>query len=335
MPRMVYVNPHMFSRSILLGTLFLINACPARAEEGRQLVDRVVAVVNDEAVTQSELDLFLRPLYQQLRQDRVEGAELTRQLNDVRLKLLNQIIEDRLVYQEAVKLGVTVDEAEIDELVNELKTKFPSEAEFEKTMARDGYSLAELRERYRRQIAIRKLHDAEIRSRVVVSPQEVEDYYQNRQSEFAEEERVRARSLTVRKSEEAVKKGLADETAKKKIESFQKRIRAGESFEKLAVEFSEDTRAKDGGLIGWIKQGEMLSSLEGPLFQLKAGGISPVLETPEGYHLFQMEEKKVGRIPPFEEVREKIRNLLFREEAQRRFEEWMNQLKARAYISVR
>lgn len=322
----------MFRKILSITTLFLLNAFPAWAQ--RQLVDRVVAVVNDEAVTQSEVDVYLHPLYDQLR-EQYQGEELARQLNEIRLKLLNQIIEDRLVYQESKARGITVDESDIDHLVEDTKSKFPPAADFETTLASQGYTLTELRENFRRQIAIRKLHDIEIRSQVVVSPQEVEDYYKNHPSEFAEEESLRARSVTIRKSEEAVKKGLTDEAAKQKIEAIRKRILEGESFEQLARELSEDANAKEGGMVGWVKRGSMLASIDGALFELKAGGISSVLETSMGYHLFKIEEKKTSRIPPLEEVREKIREMIFREKARKRFGEWMNQLKTQAYISIR
>ena len=317
---------------LLIGGFLLFGLTPVWAQ--RQLVDRVVAVINDEAITQSELDAYLRPLYNNLKQQ-YQGEELMNQLNEIRLKLLNQMIEDRLVFQEAKARGITVDEGEIDAMVEDTQRKFPSEQEFEKMLATQRYSLAELRESFRRQILVRKLHDMEVRAHVVVSPREIEDYYKNRPSELAEEERIKVRSITIRKSKEAEEKGLSDEAAKKKLEAIEQRIRAGESFEALALEFSEDARAKDGGLVGWVKPGEMLPAIEENLFKLKAGSISPLLETPPGYHLFKIEEKTLSQVPSLEEVRERIRNKIFREKAEKRFKEWMNQLKARAYISVR
>ena len=88
-------------------------------------------------------------------------------------------------------------------------------------------------------------------------------------------------------------------------------------------------------MVGWVKRGTMLPTIDDVLFEQKSGAISPVLETSLGYHLFRIEEKKATRIPPLDEVREKIRRFLFQEEARNRFNEWMNQLKARAYISIR
>ena len=318
--------------ALLVLALVLLSPGPVWAQ--KQLLDRVVAVVNEEAITQSELDYFLRPLYEELKKEH-EGEALARQFNEVRLKLLNQMIEDRLVYQEAKKLGITVNEGEVDAMVAELKSRFPSDEAFEKELAGQGTTLAKLREQYQRQIVVRRLHDMEIRSQVVVSPREIEDYYAQNPSEFAEEEKIKIRSVTIRKSEETADKGIVDEAAKAKIESVDSRIKAGEAFEKLAQEFSEDANAEKGGSAGWVKKKELLPSIDEVLFQLPAGAISPVLETPAGYHLFKIEEKKVSRIPPLEEVKEQIRGVIFRKKAQERFETWMNELKSRTYISVR
>ena len=322
----------MFTQILVMLACLLLNTFPAWAQ--KQLVDRVVAVVNDEAITQSEMDVYLRPLYEELRQQ-YGGEELAKQLDEVRLKLLNQMIEDRLVFQDAKTRGITVDESEIDEVVEETKKRFSSDTEFENMLIGQGYNLNELRESFHRQIAVRKLQDMQIRSQVVVSPQEIEDYYKNHQSEFAEEEAVKVRSVSIRKNEDAVKKGIIDENAKKEIETIEKRIRGGESFEKLAQEFSEDANAKQGGMVGWVKRGAMLPAIDKNLFELQVGGISPVLETSVGFHLFKVEEKRTSRIPPLDEVREKIRRILFQQEAQARFKEWMEQLKNRAYISIR
>ena len=320
-------------RHLILITGFLLMGSPS-AWAQRQLVDRVVAVINDEAITQSELDMFLRPLYEDLKRQH-EGEELMHQLNEVRLKLLNQMIEDRLVFQEAKTRGITADDTEIDEQVDKVKNHYPSEGAMEKEMANQGYSMAELRENIRRQILIRKLHDMEVRARVVVSPREIEEYYKSHSIEFTEEAKIKLLSITVKKAKEAEEKGWVDEPAKKKIEGLEGRIRKGEAFENLAREFSEDAHAGEGGQVGWVRKGELLPSIEESLYELKRGTISPVLETPGGYHLFKIEEKNPGRLVPLEEVRDKIRTVLFRDKAEKRFKEWMQELKTHAYISVR
>lgn len=317
---------------VFILVFLILGSLSASAQ--KQLVDRVAAVINDEAITQSELEMYLRPIYEGLRQQ-FEGEDLMQRLNETRLKLLNQMIEDRLVFQKAKAMDLKANESEIEEEVDRLKKRYPSEEALEKEMASQGYSLSGLRENIRRQILVRKLQDIEVRSRVVVSPREIEEYYKSHISEFEQELRMKLLSITTRKSKEAEEKGLVDEVAKKKIQSIETRIRNGEDFASLARQFSEDSHAGEGGQVGWVRKGEFLSSIEKALHDLNQGAISPVLETAAGYHLFRIEEKDPGKVSPLNEVREKIRTILFREKAEKRFKEWMEELKAQAYISVR
>lgn len=322
----------MLRRLVLTLGFLILGTHPAWAQ--KQLVDRVAAVINDEAITQSELEMYLRPIYEGLKQQ-FEGEELMNRLNETRLKLLNQMIEDRLVFQKAKAMELKAEDSEIEEEVDRLKKRYPSEEVLEKEMTSQGYSMSGLRENIRRQILIRKLQDIEVKSRIIVSPREIEEYYKSHTGEFEQELRTKLLSITIRKSKEAEEKGLVDEAAKKKIESVEFRIRNGEDFEDLARQFSEDAHAAEGGQVGWVRKGEFLPSIEKALHELNQGAISPVLETAAGYHLFRVEEKDPGKVSSLEEVREKIRADLFREKAEKRFKEWMEELKTQAYISVR
>lgn len=304
----------------------------ARAE--RQLLDRVVAVVNDEAITQSELDSLLRPLYEQYRKE-WKGHALLQRLHEARQKLLNQLIEDRLVFQEAKTRGIEVDPFEVDQMYAEFRKQFPNDGELEKAMRAEGLHESALKERLRRQVVVRRLHDEEIRSKVVVSPLEVENYWREHPEEFSSAEGLRVRSLTIKKSAEAEAKGLTDEPAREKIEELRRRIAAGEDFGQLAREHSEDARAAEGGLSDWIERGAMIPVIDDVIFRLKVGEISQWVETPMGYHLFRVEEKREGKQPTFEEVRDQVFSLLYRREMEKRFQEWMGELKQSAYISVR
>ena len=118
----------------LLSFLVLPGLLPAA---DRRLVDRVTAVVNEEVITQSEFDTVFRPIYEQIKET-YQGPELQKELREVRLKLLNQMIEDKLVYQEAEKMGIEVLDSEIEEWIASFKSQFPDEATFEGEMQRAG-----------------------------------------------------------------------------------------------------------------------------------------------------------------------------------------------------
>ena len=320
-------------RTLTILFFAFIFASPLAFAE-RQLLDRVVAVVNDEAITQSELDMMLRPIYEEYKQE-YDGPVLLEKLHDVRQKLLNQLVEDRLVYQEAQARKIEVTQAEIDEMMDDFKKKFKTEDALEEALQSQGFTHHDLEEKMRRQALIRRLHDMEIRSHVVVSPIEVENYYKDHPEEFATKDSVRFRAITIKKNDEAREKGLTDEAAKQKIADLRERIVKGEDFAQIAREFSEDLKAKEGGYNDWVQRETMISAIDEVIFKLKPDELSEIVETEMGYHLFRVEEKKNGSRHNFEEVRDQIFDKLYRQEMEKRFQDWMNQLKQGAYISIR
>lgn len=312
-------------------SLFVVSA-PLYAES--QLLDQVAAVVNDEVITQSEVDIMLRPLFEQYKQE-IPQEQLALKLGEARQKLLNQLVEDRLVYQEAKNKKIEIDEGEIDKEIEQFKERFKTEQELENVLQREGMSLTSMRDRIRRQAMIRRLQDMEIRGRIVISPLEIETYYKDHAEEFSSGEKILVRSITIRKDEIAREKGMKDEAAKKKIEDLRKRVLSGESFGALAKESSEDTHAVNEGLADWISPGEMIPEIDAVLFNLKQGEVSPIVESPMGYHLFRIEEKKEQFNKSFEEARDEIYGALFHIKSQQRFQDWMKELKRNAYISIR
>jgi len=327
------IKTSYMKKKILLCALFAISFIPFLGAES-QLVDQVVAIVNDEIITQSELDTLLRPIYEQIKGE-YSGEDLMKKFTEIRRKLLSQLIEDRLVFQEAKTRGVEVGESEIRERIEEFKKNFPDEETFEKALDEQGLSLRDLEERFRRQAMIRRLHDMEIRSHIIVSPHDIENYYRDHASEFTQEERIKVRSLTVKKSLEAREKGLLDEHAKKLIQELRRRVLAGEDFQVLAKQYSEDVHAAEGGLSQWIGRQEMIPVIDEVIFNLRVGEISEIIETPMGYHVFRLEEKEKGHTSDLEEVRDRIMAIVFQKKSEERFNEWMIELKRNAYISIR
>lgn len=306
----------------------LIAAPVSRAE----IVERVVAVVNDEVITQSELDFFLRPFYEQF-QNTYKGEELLFKLTEARRNLLNQLIEDKLVYQEAKRKEIQVNEQEIDEEVNNFKKRFKSEGDFTRLTTAQGMTLTKLRERYRQQIASRRIHFIEVRSRVLVSPKEIEDYYQENISQFNQAETVKLRSLTIRKAPD--KTGKQDDDAKAKADQILADLKKGADFGKVAEAHSEDHHAANGGDLGYVGRGDLARTIDEVVFALKPGDLSPVIETEIGYHIFKVEDRKEGKKRTLDESRKEIQEILFRKNTQKRFQEWMKELKSKAYISIR
>lgn len=301
---------------------------------GGEVLDKVVAVVNDEVITQSELDILLLPVYNQYK-NLFAGEKLVEKLSEARRSILNQLIEDRLVYQETKRLKIEVTEEEVNARYLEFKSRFKGEGEAEKLLAEQGLTPAKLKERYRQQIAIRKLHQYYIRSKILVTPKDIQDYYQSHLAKFTQKERLKVKTITIRKSEASVRSKEADPVAREKAEEILRHLYAGEKFETLAARYSEDNKATGGGDLGVVQRGDLVEGIDMVLFNLKPGEISPIMETDMGFHIFKVVEKRPRQVNPFDQVRDDIHDFLFRKKSRERFGEWMKDLKKSAYITIR
>jgi parvulin-like peptidyl-prolyl isomerase len=306
---------------------------PAYAAQ-EELLDRVVAVVNDEVITQAELDTFLRPLYEQYSKE-YSGQELVQVMGEIRQKMLSQMIEDKLVYQEAVAMGIEVKDEEVEKELQTFKSKMEKPEALDELLEREGLTMKALRERLKKQAMVRQLQDREIRSKVIVSPAEVEEFYKNNPDQFKTKERVQVKSLTIKKSEEAREKGLTDEQAKQRIELLAQKIRMYRNFDQIVKDFSEDSHAKQGGVGEWIDRGAMIESVDNVIFKASIGEVTEIVETPVGYHMFRIEAREPEKVRYFEEVKDQIAGYLFQEKSAARFRDWMEEVKKAAYISIK
>lgn len=323
-PRFFFVMVFIFS--------FMFRPLPACAAE--QLIDRVVAVVNDEAITQSELDVLFIPVHAQLVRA-YQGSELTQKLEEAHRAMLNQLIEDRLVLQASQKAGIDVTDQEAEERFAEFKKQFRSEEEFDQLLRSQNVEIKTLKKRIRDQIAIQKMYYVEVQRTVVVSPADVEQFYARNTEMFIEREKVKAWSITIPKDEKAVQRGTIDEAAKRTAFAILKDVKKGKDFSELAKRESRDSRAKEGGLIGYVSRGDMIPQIDEALFRLPDNQVSDLLETETAYHIFKVGDHQPARKLEFEEVRERIFELLYRQKSEARFQIWMGELKKSAFISIR
>lgn len=327
-------NASSMKRHLLILIVSLFLAMPLVHAAQEELLDRVVAVVNDEVITQAELDTFLRPIYEQYSKE-YSGQELVKAINEVRQKVLSQMIEDKLVYQEAILMGIEVKDEDAEKEFQAFKAKMDNPEDLDAMLEREGLTMKALRERLKKQAMVRQLQDREIRSKVIVSPTEIEDFFKKNPDQFKIKERVRVKSLTIKKSEEARTKGLTDEKAKQRTELLAQKIRIYRNFDKIVKDFSEDSHAKQDGLGEWIERGAMIESVDEVIFKASPGEITGVVETPIGYHIFRIEAREPEKVRYFEEVKDQIAGYLFQQKSNARFRDWMEEVKKAAYISIK
>ena len=295
-----------------------------------ETLDRIVAVVNDEPITQSELDVFLLPIYEQYK-EAYSGPEFVAKMNEAQVSMLNQLIEDRLIVQQANTLGVEVSDDEIDAQLQEIKNKFPSESDFQKFLEAQNITVDKLRKRYKEQIAVRKLHAYEVRQKVSVSPRQIEEYYEEHLDDFSDKEKVKVRTILIKKK--AFDTDV--DPSRALIDKIVSDLEGGVSFEELAKQYSEGMNNAEGGDLGFVEKGDLIPAFDDVLFSLSVGERSGVIETEMGYHIFVVEAKQERKEKNLSEVKEEIRGIIYREKMKERYESWIQDLKEDAYISIK
>ncbi len=301
--------------------------------QGAEVVDRIVAVVNEDLITLRELNQAMRPFEMQL-QERGYPADQERQLRfEFRTEMLNKMISDKLTEQEIDRLDITVSPTEIDKAVERLKSaNFHTDEQLRQALARDGMTLADLRRKLEKQILRRQLIHQEIKSRIVITKEEIKRYYDQHSSEYGSAQRYHLRNIVM-----SVGPGT-DEYQKqqvlKRMKAIYSRLKTGVSFTLLAKQYSESLLAPEGGDLGFFKMADLSPQIQGALKGKTAGEFTPVLDTDQGYQIFYIEKIEVQPPRPLEDVSAEISEKLYNEVLDQKFKSWLTELRKRSHIKI-
>ena len=306
---------------IMLGGLLLYYPCSA------EVVDKIEVIVNDEMITRREIDRLLAPIYEKYKTI-YDGETLLVRLSEARQKIIEQLIEDKIIYCETKKYNISIDEKDIDEKIQAAIIKVGSKEEFEKILASQQISIKELRARYKEQAMSRRIIEQKVGSKVAITPLEVEKYYANNIDRFASPEEVLVRNILISPGEDPVK-------AAKLAGEISKRLKEGCDFGGLAKIYSQGPAAEEGGLMGYVKRGDLMPKIEDVVFNLKEGEVSDIVQTQAGYHIFKVEEKHPGKVRSLKDARRDVEEAVFTEKMNQKVKAWIDGLKKNAYIEIR
>lgn len=266
--------------------LLLLLPLTLHAEE-RQLLDRIVAVVNDDIVLQSEFDSELKQVQAKLAQLGVNEIPE----DEVRKQALERLILRKLQLQEAARLGLDADEQTLQQaLVNIAQRNGMTVPQLEKAMEAQGISPAGFRKQLREEIILQRLHNREVISRIQVTKAEVDNYLANNSSTDKKQLTYHLRHILIPTPEGASSKEI--EKARAKAHKLIQRLRAGADFATLATRYSKDQQALQGGDMGWLPAGQVPTLFAQELNQMNPGDIRGPLQSPSGFHIIKLEDVK-------------------------------------------
>jgi parvulin-like peptidyl-prolyl isomerase len=317
-------------RTILLPALLL----GGQAAAGQAvLIDKVVAVVNDEVITLSEIQKEGKPLIQRIREELGEDT-LARRMQITQRQVLDALILRRLQLQEAKKEKVVVEQSEVTAIIEQMKKEhgLTTDAQFSEALAREDLTLEEFRTKVWEQLTVDRLITRKVRTSIVVSDEEVARYSPAQAGESQQSPSVRIRHIFIGIPREPSPEDLA--RARTRAAEASERLRDGGDFGKVAAEYSDGATALQGGDLGVIRQGDMDPALETVAFSLNPGSISDVIQTAGGFHIIKVEERMTSDVSTAE-TREQIRQRVFHEKFTQRVNAYLAELKQKAYIQVR
>lgn len=295
-----------------------------------QVFDKIVAVVNDEVITLSDLRVAGRDILSSL--GSLSSEERVNREIEAKSNILDKLIENLLIIQEARNFGIRATEEEVQKAVEEVRGKNRlNEKEFLRALSEIGLTIKAYTDNVEKEIIRSKFMSRVIGSRVNISKDEIEFYYNRKGNAFILPVEIRLGQILLLTSNNASE----DEKKEKrsKAQWILDKIKEGEDFEELASKYSQVPG--EGGDLGYVKKGEINSEIGKVVFNLKEGEVSGLIETSLGLHIFKILDIKDESKKPLFEVEKEIEIILFNEEMDEVYKEWLEHMKTISYIEVR
>ncbi|MFQ5585663.1 MAG: peptidyl-prolyl cis-trans isomerase [Thermodesulfobacteriota bacterium] len=303
---------------LLIVTIFL-PAPPVHAE----VVDRIVAVVNESVITLSELNAAAAAVEKGGGRTVPQGEEAP-----FRSRVLDRIIERKLVEHASARVGITVSEKEIDAAIEDVKSRNNlSHDELLVALAGSGLTYKEYREKLKAEIEQVKFTNRRFRSKATIPDEDIENYYRQNREEFYGPDSYRLGMISIYDPD-----GVKAEAA---ITEILARLQNGEDFEEIARRHSDGPNAGEGGDLGFLFEGELDETIRVAVKELAVGEFSGIITTPAGPAIIRLIDKREGKARPLEEVRDEIHSILFQRIVDERYRAWLEKMKEISHIDIR
>ena len=304
-------------RLILIAGLVLLSPCVS----GSEIVDKILAIVNDDIITMSDVEKFVRV--------EKEGrfASVDNYFRDASLKdKLDVFIENLLVQQQAKKLKIEVSDKEVEAVVESIKKQnLITDEELKEQLRRANSSYKAFLEGIRSNLIRSRVLTRTMSQDVTVTEAKLKEYYDANPEEFrAEEYRLQQVFISNRRQD-----------APRRAQSAYAMLQQGAPFDQVAMEFSDDQSGKTGGDIGYVKKEDLVPELRQAVGLLALGTYSAPVLTPYGYHIVRVLDVKKNEPLPFDDAKDSIRERVVQKETERQYKDYVRKLRAGSYIEVK
>ncbi len=298
-----------------------------------EIVDRIVAIVNDEVISLYELDQAMQPYIDQVRNARY-APDVERQLTfEVRGKILNEMINEKLADQELKRQKISVTEKEVDGAIERIKeSRSLTDEDLRNALSAQGLAYDEFRRQTRQQILRAKLANREVRSKIVITEQDIQAYYDRNKDQYAGEKKYRLRNVFLRVA--AFASDADRQAARGKLEAVRAQLAAGRPLAEITNTALDPDVPVESDDLGFFKLDDLSPQLRETIAGMRAGELTRVLEAPFGYQVLMVEEvvDTAGKTPA--EAAKEIEDKLFNQIVDQKYQSWVQDLRDRAHIKI-
>lgn len=279
-----------FTSAFFLFVTFWLSLFPLSAYALNDIVklDRIVAIVDKNAITEQELEAKVRTVSDQLTK---QGKQLPQE-RILRKQILERLIVDSIQLQLAAERGIKVNEIQLEKTIERIAEQNQMSVEtFKTALANDGVSYNAFREDMRNEITIARLKESEINNRINISEGEVDNYLTTQEnSKDGKQEEFELSQILIRTPEESSPQDI--EAAQIKVEEVLAELNKGESFEKVSASFSDAPNALEGGNMGWRSSSQIPPAFLALLKEMSVGQASKPIRSPNGFHIIKINNKR-------------------------------------------
>lgn len=283
-----------------------------------EVIDRIVAIVNDDIITLSDFNKYIVSLPKQTVEINKDQA-------------LNDLVEQMILTQEAAKLGITVTDAEIDRSIENVKGRLDmSDEQMNEMLNKQNLTTEQFRNQWRLQILSGKLVSTLVKGRIAVTDEEIKDLYKQYYGEIENADEVEIAHILI--SFDASEEQQALQKANKVAEL----AKSGSNFSKLVSEYSDDTFSKDKeGVLGYFNKGELVSELEDVVSVTEVGKTSGPVKTISGFHIIKVLDRNTLDESSVDQYREQLRQEIYKQKVTEELEKYIAGIRENAYIEIK
>jgi len=300
------------------------------------VIEEIVARINNDIITRSDFQRSKEQLLTEMKQQ--YGDQGQAKYNEREKDVLRDLIDQQLLLQRGKDLGITGD-TELVKKLDEIRKQMSLETmeDLEKAAQQQGVSFEDFKQNIRNGIVTQDVIQKEVGSKIQITPDEEQKFYDAHKNELEHPEQVRLSEILVSTDKIAKENPNIDAiaAAQQKADELLKSIRAGAAFEDVAKKSSDGPTAEQGGDLGYFKRGSLAKGLEDTAFAMKAGDVSDVIRTKQGFIILKTTEHQQAGVPPMKEVEGRVQEAVYMQKLEPALRAYLTKLREDAYIDIK